>query len=184
MYDAVMFLTDGFEEIEAIAPLDVLRRGGCITTCVSLSGGAYVAGSHGVTVAADMTFAAFIQKVSDTGKMTFVLPGGPGTPSYLKHGPFVELLHRHDKASGRFAAICAAPSVLGNLGFLDGVRAVCYPGYEKELLGAIICEGPVVSDGRFVTAKAAGASVPFAVETLRAIKGSEIAVQTAAKMYA
>ena len=182
MYEALLFLNEGFEEVEAVTVLDVLRRGGCITASVSLTGAAYVTGSHNITVKADMAFASMIQSVTETQGITFVLPGGPGTANYKTNRPFLELLSRHHKLGGRIAAICAAPSILGMLGILDGVEAVCYPGFEQELSGAKLGTNAVVADKQIITSKGPATALEFSLEVLKEIKGAEISGQIAKQM--
>jgi 4-methyl-5(b-hydroxyethyl)-thiazole monophosphate biosynthesis len=99
-----------------------------------------------------------------------IIPGGPGVANLKKHGPFLELIKTHHKNGGRIAAICAAPTVLGMLGLLDGKTAVCYPGHENELTGAVIGTNDVETDGLFITSKAAGTTFKFALEILKHIK--------------
>jgi 4-methyl-5(b-hydroxyethyl)-thiazole monophosphate biosynthesis len=143
MYEAVLFLTEGFEEMEAVAPIDILRRGGVELVTVSLTGDETVTGSHGIPIRTDMLFDATAFK---PGQELLILPGGPGTAGYKKHERLLALLTAHHNAGGRLAAICAAPSILGGLGILNGKTACCYPGYEAELAGAAINYDNVVTD--------------------------------------
>ena len=177
MYDALIFLTDGFEEIEALTPLDILRRGGCRVSSVSLTGAEWVTGSHDITMKADIAFEALTASGGgDTTADTFlILPGGPGTANYKKHEPLLAMLAAAHAAGGPVAAICAAPSVLGMLGILKGKTAVSYPSAEPELTGAVIGRGAVEKDGNIITSKSAATSLLFALEILQAIKGDETA---------
>jgi 4-methyl-5(b-hydroxyethyl)-thiazole monophosphate biosynthesis len=178
MPEALVFLVNGFEEIEALAVVDILRRGGVDVAMVSLTGSYEVTGSHAISVLADCLFPEY-EADRDT---VFILPGGPGTPNYKKHGAFIHALRAHFALNGRFAAICAAPGVLGSLGFLTGVRACCYPGHEAGLTGASIGAGPVEVDGNIVTGQSAGASMLFGLAVLKGIKGEDIANMVRAQM--
>ncbi len=154
-----VFLAMGFEEIEALATVDILRRAELEVVTVGV-GGSVVRGSHGITVAADIRDTEATQE----GLEGIVLPGGmPGTLN-LEHSPVVQ--HFLDVAVEKglwIAAICAAPSILGHRGLLNGRRAVCFPGYEQELTGAHVTQAAVETDGRLITACGAGASVEFAL---------------------
>ncbi len=152
-----VFLAMGFEEIEALAVVDVLRRAELDVVTVGV-GGPVVRGSHGVTVAADIPDGEF----DPSAAQAIVLPGGmPGTLN-LERSPVVQAAL--DSAAERgawIAAICAAPSILGHRGMLKGKKAVCFPGYEQELEGAILTGEPVEADGRLITARGAGVAVEF-----------------------
>jgi 4-methyl-5(b-hydroxyethyl)-thiazole monophosphate biosynthesis len=174
MYDALLFLTDGFEEIEALATLDILRRGGCGVPSVSLTGSESVTGRGFVTVKADMLFGPELKNVLEP-ETFLIIPGGPGVAGLKRHGPFLDLVKAHHKSGGNLAAICAGPTVLGMLGILEGKTAVCYPGHEGELSGAKIGTGDVETDGNIITSKAAGTTFKFALEILKHIKGAETA---------
>ena len=182
MYEAIIFLTEGFEEIEAVTVIDVLRRGGCIAASVSLTGAQYVAGAQNIIVKADMTFTSFIRNAAWSSETVIVLPGGRGTVNYKTNKPFLDLLVRHHEAGGRIAAICAAPSVLGMLGLLENKTAVCYPGFENELTGARIGSNDVETDGPIVTSKGPATSLAFAFEVLKQIKGTEVMEQVKGRM--
>ena len=171
MHEAIIFLVDGFEEIEALAVADILRRGEVDLITVSLTGNKTVTGSHGIPVITDMLFDDFD---SDVNAM-LILPGGPGTSKYKEHKSLLDTLHEHSSNNGRIAAICAAPSILGMLGLLKDKKACCYPGFEKELTDAIVCDEPVVVDGNIITGRSAGASIEFALVVLATLKGSTVA---------
>lgn len=152
-----VYLADGFEEIEALAPIDILRRCGVEVKTVGVTG-AQVCGSHGICVAADI---APEEVCLDCAQM-LVLPGGlPGTTNLEKDSRVTDaVLQAH--AEGKYiAAICAAPSVFGHLGILKGRNATCYPGFEGELEGAVPSEDGVVCDGHIITAKGAGRASDF-----------------------
>lgn len=169
MYEAILFLPDGFEEIEAIATLDILRRGGVNVVSVSLTGEKIVMGSRKIPVVADMVFDA----MEYTSCAMLILPGGPGTPNYKKHERLIEVLKIHNSQGGRIAAICAAPTVLGELGFLSDKTAVCYPGMEAQLKAEKIGQSVTVTDGSITTSKSAGTTFSFALELLRILKGDQ-----------
>lgn len=162
----VLFLVEGFEEIEALVTVDILRRAGVKVQTVGVSG-KQVCGAHGVTVTADVTAE---EAVTDGVEMV-VLPGGPGT-SHLEASAvaqkFVDFAVQNDLWLG---AICAAPSILGHKGLLNGRRAVCYPGYEPELKGAQVENTTVCVDGRIITGNGPGAAYAFGLELVTALKG-------------
>ena len=139
------FLADGFEEIEALCPVDLCRRVGIDAKTVSITESNVVTGSHGIAVMADLT------AKDDLGDFDMiVLPGGlPGTTN-LEASPLVQSAIDKALAEDKYiAAICAAPMVLGNRGILDGKEAICFPGFEKYLTGATVSEKKVVTDGKF-----------------------------------
>jgi 4-methyl-5(b-hydroxyethyl)-thiazole monophosphate biosynthesis len=172
-----LFLADGFEETEAIVTLDILRRAQVEVITVGL-GGSEITGSHGLTVKADI---CEDEAVTD-GLEMIVLPGGPGTENLEKSavvGRFID--HAAEKGLW-IGAICAAPSILGHKGLLKGKRAVAFPGYEKELEGAIVCSGAVCEDGRFVTADGAGSSIAFGLALAAKLKGERVACEVGERM--
>jgi 4-methyl-5(b-hydroxyethyl)-thiazole monophosphate biosynthesis len=154
-----LLLAEGFEEIEALAPIDILRRAGVNVETVGITGKS-VTGSHGITFEADILPAQACESMD-----MLILPGGmPGTDN-LDRSPDMSILLDRALASGAYiAAICAAPKILGERGLLAGKRAVCYPGYEEMLSGAEIVHDSVVTDGRFITARGAGVALDFAFE--------------------
>lgn len=167
----VVFLADGFEEIEALTPVDVLRRGGVEVKTVGI-GSSEVCGSHGILVKCDMR-----DNELDKSKVdAVILPGGmPGTLN-LKNSKTVTSLIKHIYDNGGLvAAICAAPSVLGSLGILNGRVATCYPGFEDELKGAEIKQNGVCIDGNVITAKGPGVSLDFSFAVLNFLKGDSTA---------
>ncbi len=166
-----LFLADGFEEIEAITPIDILRRGGVDVKTAGLTEGS-VRGAHGITVGADICIDDIIADDADM----LILPGGmPGTANLKDSQKLAQLLVQAAEKNVYIAAICAAPSVLGRLGLLKGRRAVCFPGYEQELFGAIIEDTPVVADKNFITSRAAGTAAEFAFTLLGLLKGRQTA---------
>lgn len=168
-----MFLADGFEEIEALCPLDLMRRASLPVTTVGI-GGRSITGAHGITVSADIADAAY---VGDDADMIF-LPGGmPGTLN-LAASETVTRAVRYAASNGKYiAAICAAPSILGDMGLLNGKKAVCYPGFEDRLTGAEIPDERVVLDGKLLTAKGMGAALDMGLEAVRIFCGEKAAAE-------
>lgn len=168
-----MFLANGFEEVEALCPLDLLRRAGCAVTTVGV-GGDRILGAHGIEVQADIPDTMF----RDSAPEMIILPGGmPGT-RHLDESRVVDAALRAAEHSGAYlAAICAAPMVLGKRGYLRGKRAVCYPGFEEHLLGANApADGArVVRDGKVVTAMGMGVALEFGLTLVSILKGQECA---------
>ncbi len=161
-----IFLADGFEEVEALTPLDILRRAGVEVKLVSISDDPVVEGAHGVQMIAD----ALIADVDLDSATMLVLPGGlPGATNLDACEPLQKALVRHHSAGKTIAAICAAPLVLGHLGLLQGVRATCYPGFETELTGAHYTAALVEHDGQFITGKGPGAAFEFGYTILNSI---------------
>lgn len=169
-----MFLANGFEEVEALAPLDLLRRAGCDVTTVAVGGGDTVVGSHGISVGADIPDTMF----RDSKPEMIILPGGmPGT-KHLDASRTVDAALRSAANTGAYiAAICAAPMVLGKRGYLKGKAAVCFPGFEEYLEGAILQPKgvKVVTDGKIITAVGMGAATEFGLALVRVLKGDEAA---------
>ncbi|MBO4375141.1 MAG: DJ-1/PfpI family protein [Lachnospiraceae bacterium] len=165
------FLADGFEEIEGLTPVDMCRRAGIEVVTFSVMDELLIKGSHGIKLYADEMFAPGAYDGFDM----LVLPGGGlGTQNLEKHeGLLAELKKAFD--SGRYiAAICAAPRILGRLGFLDGKNATCYPGNEEHLKGAVYHpECKAVTDGKLITARGMGAAVDFGKEIIAALEGKE-----------
>ena len=158
-----IFLADGFEEIEALTPVDVFRRAGLDTLTVSITEKHTVVGSHGIAVSADALLAD--TDLSDADLL--LLPGGmPGTKHLAACKPLCDAVVAQANAGKPVAAICAAPSVLGGLGLLNGKEAVCYPGFEGALTGATVSAKKVVRNGNIVTAAGMGVALDFSLECL------------------
>lgn len=149
------FLTEGFELVEALAVVDVLRRAGVDVVTVSIMDKKTVMSAQRVEVTADTMFA---DNDYDKADVLF-LPGGPGTKGLEAHAGLVEVLKKHYSAGKMLAAICAAPSVFGHLGFLEGKRATCFPGFEGELKGAQFVPERVVDEGNIVTSRGMGTAI-------------------------
>ncbi len=157
----VVFLANGFEEIEALTTVDILRRAGLAVRTVGI-GGHTVTGAHGITVQADAADSEPLPPYD--GLEAVVLPGGlPGTTNLAASAVVTRCVTEAAEHGVLVCAICAAPSVLGNLGLLRGKRATCYPGYEDQLLGATVSGESVAADEGVVTAKGAGVTVEFAL---------------------
>ena len=171
-----IMMADGFEEIEALTPVDILRRAGLDARTVAV-GSKVAVGSHGIAVVCDMT----ADEVNLDEVTAVIFPGGMPGSLNLDASPYSDkFIDAVMKNGGKLAAICAAPLVLGRRGLLDGKRAICYPGFEKELKGAMIDDSPVVTDGNVTTAIGMGAALPFSLELVRVILGEEKANEIAA----
>ena len=173
-----LFLADGFEEIEALTPVDLLRRVGVPVVTVGVTGKT-VTGSHGIAVTADVTADEATRMLSD-GKTPamVILPGGMPGAKNLDESSLVEtFLAAAKEADAYIAAICAAPMILGKRGLLRGKAAVCYPGFEEYLTGAHLQDKGCTCawDGKIITAQAMGAAVEFALTLTEALKGESTA---------
>lgn len=168
-----IFLADGFEPVEAIAPLDFLRRAGVETQTVALNPDRSAEGNRGVRVRADLSLDEFCPDDSLTGVL---LPGGMPGAENLFRSAGVNAAVDFAAANGKvLAAICAAPFVLGQKGLLRGKRATCFPGFEDKLTGATVVDASVVTDGNVVTARGAGVSWQFAAAVTALLAGEETA---------
>jgi 4-methyl-5(b-hydroxyethyl)-thiazole monophosphate biosynthesis len=162
-----MFLANGFEEIEALCPLDLLRRAGLEVTTVGI-GGDSICGSHGITVNADIPEGLFADAKPDM----IILPGGmPGSKNLDASRTVDTALKVAVRNNAYIAAICAAPFILGKRGLLEGKEAICYPGFEKELTGARISDKKVVRDGNIITAAGMGVALEFGLALVAALSG-------------
>ena len=166
-----MFLADGFEEVEAIATLDVLRRADIKTLTVGI-GSKTVVGSHNIPVICDTIENEIDFDDSVDG---IILPGGmPGTTNLLNNatvGRFIDSCYKNKKL---ICAICAAPMILGRKGLLNNLEAVCFPGFEDELKGAIISDKFVCNSDGIITAKGVGSAIKFGLEIVSQIKGKDV----------
>ncbi|MCM1322550.1 MAG: DJ-1/PfpI family protein [Treponema brennaborense] len=172
MSQVLIFLAPGCEESEAIIVIDLLRRAGISVGIVSAAAEKYVTGSHGITVCADMLLA---DADFDAAQM-LVLPGGvPGTPNLSECAVLTEKLREFAACGKYIAAVCAAPSILGRLGLLNGRTAVCYPGYEDTLAGAEISEKAVAVDGNIITSRGMGTCFEFAAAIIEVLAGKPAA---------
>ena len=168
-----IILGEGFEEIEAITPCDILRRGGVSVGFASVGAQKSVKGSHGIAVFADF----LVSEISPTSEDTFVIPGGMGGVNSIKSDMLtMKLIETAAKSGASLAAICAGPSVLAQLGIINGKHITCYPGTE-ELMGGAICNAsiPTLLDGKLITGRAPGSAVDFGLELLSHLKGEAVA---------
>ncbi len=176
MKKVYVFLAEGFEEMEAVTPVDLLRRvpeGVVDIKLVSVTGDKAVTGAHGITYMADLLF----EEIEDDADM-LVLPGGmPGTTNLMAHEGLAELLVKHYNERKWVAAICAAPMVLGALGIVMGRWATIYPGMEEYLVGADISKEEVCVSGNVITSKAPGTAVPFALKLIEILVSESYAEQ-------
>lgn len=164
-----MFFADGFEEVEAIATLDVIRRGGIDIRSVGVNG-KEITGSHGITVICDTV----ISDISSDNLSGIILPGGmPGTTNLMEDSTVNTFIDYCSENGLYICAICAAPMILGKKGLLNGKEAICFPGFEDELKGALISESFVCRSGNIITAKGMGSAVNFGLEIVKAVKGKE-----------
>lgn len=166
------FLADGFEELEAIAPIDILRRASVEVVTVGVTGDV-ICGRNGIKVVADCSIDDIVLSDELEG---VILPGGLPGATNLEESEKVQKAIDFAADEGRLVcAICAAPQILGHKGLLCGKEAIAYPGFEDELKGAVISESYVAVDGNFITAKGAGVAVDFGLEIAAAVKGREVA---------
>jgi 4-methyl-5(b-hydroxyethyl)-thiazole monophosphate biosynthesis len=187
-------LADGFEEIEAAVPIDILRRAGFNVVIAGLAGNLtekQVRGSHGITITADKEFDEVSEKVPDV----LVLPGGmPGSENLGKHGKLKELAEKVLKSSGYLAAICAAPALtLAAWGLLEGKKAVCFPGSEAAYLDKADWQNDIaaksgtvgdsiVVDGHFITGRGPGVALEFSFAVVETLRGKEAAAKLKKQM--
>lgn len=178
MNESFLFLAQGFEEIEALTVVDVMRRAGLPVKTVSITSSLQVTGANGITVKADVLY----DNTLFDNPAWLILPGGmPGAENLYEFAPLQGLLDSQKRSvSGRIAAICAAPAVvLGRMGLLQGEKATCYPGFESELHGAVPVDSPVVVSGKFVTGNGPANALPFALNIVRESIGEQDAVKVA-----
>ena len=168
MKKVALFLANGFEEIEALATVDILRRAQIPVETISLSEEKIVTGAHNIPVTADTTF----NKADFAAVEVLALPGGmPGAKHLNEHEGLKNLLLEFNAQNKLIAAICAAPMVLGGLRLLEGRRATCYPGFEPELIGAQVTGENVVVDGNITTGRGPGLVFDFALRMVEQIAG-------------
>lgn len=165
-----IFLAEGFEEIEAITPIDVLRRAGIPVETVSIMDDLAVKGAHGVPVVADKLF----EEVKEDDIEMILLPGGlPGATNLFSHKGLKEMIMHFAAEQKPLSAICAAPFIYGHHGLLAGKKATCYPGFESHLKGAEYTAALVQSDGNYITAKGPGAALAFAFAIVEKYCGAD-----------
>lgn len=172
-----VLMVDGFEEIEAIEPIDIMRRAGLNVVTVGVKGD-IVKGAHNITVNTDIT----IDDVNTEDMELLILPGGPGHTELDSDEKVQKLIDYANKENLYIAAICASPSIIGKKGILKDKKATCFPGFEEFLVGAKVLSEKVVTDGKIITGKGAGAAGDFGFEIVRLLKGKEIADDLRGKM--
>ena len=175
----LVHLATGFEEMEAIVPVDIWRRAGFQVFTVSITGNKIVTGSHNISIVADQLFE---EADYDNANMIF-LPGGmPGASNLDAHKGLQKKIIEFSQKDKYLTAICAAPLVLGHNNLLKGKKATCFPGYEDELFGAMVTGNTVEIDGNIITARGAGVAFEFAMKVVEKFKGRDFTMQLAAKM--
>ena len=164
----LVFLVNGFEEIEAMAPIDLLRRAGIIVDTVSINEDNQVTSSRKITVLTDKT----IDEINFENYEMIVIPGGPGTENYMKSEKLQEKL-KEFSVNRKLGAICAAPTILSALGILEGKQAICFPACEPDLVkdGAIIVNQDVVKDNNIITSRGAGTAIDFSLALIEELLG-------------
>ncbi|MCD7850650.1 MAG: DJ-1/PfpI family protein [Parabacteroides sp.] len=177
MKKAIVFLANGFEEMEALGTVDILRRGGIEVTAVSITADLVVTGAHNVPVTADKTLDNIVLNEADA----LILPGGmPGASNLNSSEPLKEALLQQYREGRIVAAICAAPMVLGGLGLLKDRNATCYPGFEPKLIGANVTGEAVEISDNVITGRGPGLVMNFALALVAAIKNDAVAEEVAA----
>jgi len=168
----LIHLATGFEETEAVTIIDVLRRANLDVTIVSITGSLEVTGAHNIIIGADQLY----DEANYTTATMIILPGGmPGTTNLQNHTGLTGQLKKFYKEKKFIAAICAAPMILGSLGFLQNRKAVCYPGFESKLTGATVLNTPFIVDENIVTGRGVGTALAFSLEIVRLLKGEQLA---------
>jgi protein deglycase len=172
MKNVCVFFATGFEEVEAMAIVDVLRRANIPVTMVSLTGSFEITGAHQISVVADQLF----EDVNFDEAAMLVLPGGmPGAKNLSLHEGLKKQILKFNENNMPLGAICAAPLVFGELGILEGKEATSYPGFESFLKGAKLSKATVVTSGNIVTGKGPGVAISFALKIVESLKGKELA---------
>jgi 4-methyl-5(b-hydroxyethyl)-thiazole monophosphate biosynthesis len=173
---ALILLADGFEEIEALTPIDLLRRAGVTVTVAAIGQHLQVRGAHDILIVADLLLAHFSESFD-----ALIIPGGqPGTRNLCANQEVIALVGNAFRTNILCAAICAAPMVFDKAGILTGRRFTCFPGIEKEIRSGTFCTDSVVEDGNIITSRGAGTAIPFALRIIAALCG-EAAAQAMAK---
>ena len=174
-----MMVANGYEEVEMLTVVDLLRRAGMTCDIISVTGGKELTSSHKVTVIADLLY----EEADFDGYDALVIPGGmPGTTNLGAHAGVCEQLKKAYADGKLIAAICAAPTVFGKLGLLEGKKAICYPGMEDQLTGAIVTYEPAVRDGNIITSRGMGTAIDFGLEILAYYEGRDEAAAMAEKI--
>ena len=167
-----IYLAKGFEEIEALTVVDILRRADIQVDMISITGDLVVEGAHHIKVMADI----LLEDVDYTNSEMNILPGGmPGTIHLEEHKELEKIILDWNQNKKYIGAICAAPRILGKLNLLQGKKATCYPGFEKYLYGAEYVKESVVKSDHIITSRGPGTAMEFALELVRVLKGEKIA---------
>ncbi len=164
-----VLMVDGFEEIEAIEPIDIMRRAGLNVVTVGVNG-EMVNGAHNITIKADI----LIDDVNKEDMELLMLPGGAGHTKLDEDERVHSLIDYANNEGIYIAAICASPSIIGKKGLLKGKKATCFPGFEEYLVGAEVVSLSVVTDGKIITGRGAGAAADFGFEIVRLLKNKEV----------
>ena len=172
MSKVYVFMADGTEEVEALTVVDLLRRAKVDVVTVSVMGRKQIISSHNIGIETDELYGESDYADGDM----IVLPGGmPGTTHLKNHEELRKVLFAYKDAGKYLAAICAAPSVYGWNGMLEGKKATCYPGFEEELKGAVVTKEKVVTDGQFITSQGLGTAIDFSLELITLLVNKETA---------
>lgn len=174
-----MMVANGYEEVEMLTVVDLLRRAGMTCDIISVTGDHRLTSSHYVTVEADLLY----EEADFDSYDALAIPGGmPGTTNLGAHEGVCEQLKKAYAAGKLIAAICAAPTVFGKLGLLEGKKAICYPGMEDGLTGAIVTYEPTVRDGNIITSRGMGTAIDFGLAIIAYYEGEEAAASLAEKI--
>lgn len=178
MNNVYVFFAEGFEEIEALAPVDLMKRAGIPVKTVSISENKTVYGSHNLATITDLT----LNEVDFGEAAMLVLPGGPGHKKLEACDKLMRELDAFAKEKKPIAAICASPSIFGRRGYLEGKKATAFPGFEGELKGAIVSEEEAVIDGNIITGRGMGCSIPFGLKIVEFFTDCQTARELAKKV--
>ena len=179
MKKVCVLLADGFEEIEGLTVVDIMRRAKIDVETISITGQKQINGAHKIIVEADRLF----EETDFSDGDMLVLPGGmPGTLNLAGNETLAALIRSYDDQGKKLAAICAAPSILGVMGILKDKNAVCFPGFEEKLAGANVLDVPAVTDKNVTTGRGMGAATDFALELIRVLQGEDKAKEMAEKI--
>jgi 4-methyl-5(b-hydroxyethyl)-thiazole monophosphate biosynthesis len=179
MKKAFVHFAEGFEEIEALTIVDVLRRAGIETEMVSVTGKRQVTGAHDIKITANVVF----EDVNYEEAAIVILPGGmPGSKNLMEHEGLAKVLKTKSSQMQPIAAICAAPMVLGELGILEGKEAVCFPGFEPHLKGATVKTDATLKSNNIITGRGPGAALNFSLEIVKLLKDKNTADKLAQGM--
>lgn len=176
MSKVCIFIATGYEEIEALTVVNLLRRAGIEIDMVSITGERSVIGSHAIQVEMDKIF----DEVDFATVDMIVLPGGmPGTKNLEEYNPLMQQLDDFYEKDKMIAAICAAPSILGHRGMLQGKKACAFPGFESDLIGAIVTQNPVETVNNIITARGMGCAIDFGLAIIEKLEGKKKAEELA-----